>query len=291
MSHFVRKFMGGVSLCLAFLMAISEPVTILAAENVSVSVDAISAENDPAESSVSKDDLETDLYVEAEDEDSLADIEMVSEDEAADEEDIYSVISDLNGESISGDAVRELTSYREEYSKSFIHSDHSVTVATYPQAVHYEKDGTWIPIDNTLRYVAGKENGYINTSNSFRVHLSEYADSKELLSISEEEGKISLSYINTLKSPVVTDLDGEANLFDFMSDDSLYHEQKMQDAEKPAHTKIRILQSGTFTAEGEKEKGRTDEESASLFSVEEEEHIDETSDETSAHDLYALPEI
>lgn len=53
------------------------------------------------------------------------------------------------------DVSGEISELRGEYEKHFSLSDGTYSAVVYPYAVHYDEDGTWQEIDNTLR--AGTE--------------------------------------------------------------------------------------------------------------------------------------
>ena len=53
--------------------------------------------------------------------------------------------------------VKEDETKREKYSKEFILADNSRMIAVYSSAVHFEDDGAWVDIDNTL--VSAQVNG------------------------------------------------------------------------------------------------------------------------------------
>ena len=63
----------------------------------------------------------------------------------------------------------EEISKRTEYSKDFLLSNGNHVVAVYADPIHYEKDGSWREIDNTLK--VSKEGAYINTAGDWSVVL------------------------------------------------------------------------------------------------------------------------
>ena len=60
--------------------------------------------------------------------------------------------------------VEEVESYRQANEKQYRMSDGSMEVRIYPEAVHYEQDGVWLDIDNTL--YATEDGTYENGANS-----------------------------------------------------------------------------------------------------------------------------
>lgn len=82
--------------------------------------------------------------------------------------------------------VAELEEQREESTKQFLMSDHSVRAVVYAQPVHYMEDGKWEDIDNTLRYegqTLDAVGGYVNTANDFQVRFAEETGLDTFISI------------------------------------------------------------------------------------------------------------
>ncbi len=90
--------------------------------------------------------------------------------------------------------LEEVEDRREVNTKHFLTADHTYLAAVYPSAVHYEEDGVWKEIDNTLqlqRDETGSEY-YGNTASDTHVRFSKYGTEDTLASI--ERGGLTLSW-------------------------------------------------------------------------------------------------
>ena len=68
--------------------------------------------------------------------------------------------------------VTELAEGRGRFQKEYLLSNGQRMLAVYPTAVHYEEDGEWKEIDNTLRREqCGSEDVYRNTAGAWDVTL------------------------------------------------------------------------------------------------------------------------
>lgn len=70
--------------------------------------------------------------------------------------------------------IGEITELRDEAVKQFRREDGAIELVMYSSPVHYEKDGKWEPINNTL-IQSSNESGeriYTNTSSDFKVEFS-----------------------------------------------------------------------------------------------------------------------
>lgn len=112
--------------------------------------------------------------------------------------------------------IMEDTSRREQYSKHFLTKDGSYIAATYAEPVHYNKDGKWIDIDNTLNETKNEagETVYENKDNSFKVKFGSSADNNKIVTINSDKHEISWSIDTEKKSllssknmPAVTNFD------------------------------------------------------------------------------------
>ena len=77
--------------------------------------------------------------------------------------------------------IREDHEGRSRYTRVFETRGGEKAAVLYPEPVHMEKDGKWVPIDNTLVY-SDKEDFYENKENELKVRLSGKADTEELIS-------------------------------------------------------------------------------------------------------------
>ena len=112
----------------------------------------------------------------------------------ADEDKIY----DEELSSNSACIVMELEDRRDESTKQFLLSDHSVQAVIYAQPVHYLENGEWKDIDNSLQY-EGKAfedaAGYTNAANDFQVRFAEQTLQDEFISVQQGEYKLDWKYV------------------------------------------------------------------------------------------------
>ena len=102
-----------------------------------------------------------------------------------------------NGESALEDAqiVGEVTEKRTADEKHFKMSDGSFTAVKYPVSVHYETDGVWEAIDNTLvRQIPLQTCQYINKNNIFNVTFAESISSQTLVKINYDGYEVAWGY-------------------------------------------------------------------------------------------------
>lgn len=98
-------------------------------------------------------------------------------------------------EAIDDDAMepyvlQELEEYRTIDTKQFLMSDNTVQAVMYNEPVHYEENGGWEDLDNSLEYQESISdddfNGYKTKNGNFDVKFAENANSDKLVTISEE---------------------------------------------------------------------------------------------------------
>ncbi len=73
--------------------------------------------------------------------------------------------------------VQELVQERTESTKKFLLSNGLYMAAVYPEPVHYEKDGSWAEIDNTL--TAKTDGTYTNTAGVWTVSFPQQLTKSE----------------------------------------------------------------------------------------------------------------
>ncbi len=136
-----------------------------------------------------------------------ADLQSVNAEEIvpADED---KVTEELLSEEVSESSDNELTVIGEDESrrtadtKHFIMSDGTRKAVIYGNNVHYEEDGKWIDIDNTLSYDKEKKE-YKNTKNSFKATFKEDFGEENLFTLENEGYTISWEYEgNSLRKAV-----------------------------------------------------------------------------------------
>ena len=95
----------------------------------------------------------------------------------------------------------EVSSNRTAYTKEFVLSNGLHMAVSYPDQVHFKKDGKWTDIDNTLNLVDGR---YTNTENSYRAFLPEKITGEEYVTLEKDGNEISFRLLSSSKG------DGEA---------------------------------------------------------------------------------
>jgi len=90
----------------------------------------------------------------------------------------------------------EIVARRTETAKHFRMPDGTVLAADYPLPIHYEKDGRWVDIDNTL----SPEDGEYVTENEFTVRFAENGNSHKLLELSKDGYSIRFGISPSAKS-------------------------------------------------------------------------------------------
>lgn len=95
--------------------------------------------------------------------------------------------------------LRELEGEREEKVKHFLMSDHSVQAVLYSEPVHYQEDGEWKEIDNTLSFEKAKNeddfNGYTNKEADFSVKLADNSSEDNLVKIEKDEHNLTFNLV------------------------------------------------------------------------------------------------
>jgi len=80
--------------------------------------------------------------------------------------------------------VGEITEKRSEYVKEYLLSDGTRMAAVYADPVHYEKDGQWEEIDNTLKTVGlGAAGTYETTAGIWQVSFPQQLSSAKQITI------------------------------------------------------------------------------------------------------------
>ena len=99
--------------------------------------------------------------------------------------------------------VGEDESRREENVKHFILSDGSRRAVLYSEPVHYEENGKWKDIDNTLQY--NETSGtYENKANAFTARFDENPESDKLLMLENNGYVISWEYVEQVSRQRIT---------------------------------------------------------------------------------------
>ena len=103
--------------------------------------------------------------------------------------------------------VSEIPSGRDAYQKEFLLSNGQRMLAVYPTAVHYQENGQWEEIDNTLR--AERQNGstvYRNTAGAWDVALPAQMDAQQAVSVEQDGYRLSFRFAGSLRRAPGTEL-------------------------------------------------------------------------------------
>ena len=107
--------------------------------------------------------------------------------------------------------VTELAEGRGRFQKEYLLSNGQRMLAVYPTAVHYEEDGEWKEIDNTLRREQrGSEDVYRNTAGAWDVTLPASLDGGSAVELTKDEGTLRFYFTGELngRTDVVSDSAG-----------------------------------------------------------------------------------
>lgn len=105
---------------------------------------------------------------------------------------------------IEPEILYEITEKRDANTKHFAMSDGTVKACIYPQAVHYEKSGEFLEIDNTLTQTqTDGKTYYQNTANSFKAKLPK--SSGDYIEFSDENGYVKFRLIDALGKSIEKD--------------------------------------------------------------------------------------
>lgn len=96
------------------------------------------------------------------------------------------------------EVLGEDVSRREENIKHFVLSNHTSRAVVYAEPVHYEVDGEWQEIDNSLSSETALDaedfNGFVNLANSFRVKFANNTNSSKLVRLRKDNYEIAWGY-------------------------------------------------------------------------------------------------
>ena len=107
--------------------------------------------------------------------------------------------------------VEEITEKRTEFTKSFKLSNGLNMAAVYPNAVHYEENGTWKEIDNTLQLEQrDSQNVYINKAGSWKVQLPQDLTSDSGVSVSRDDHTLRFYMAGELRTSTEQDAQSAA---------------------------------------------------------------------------------
>ena len=102
-------------------------------------------------------------------------------------------------DSSSTEIIGEITEKRTLNQKHFLQSDGTILTGIYPTAVHYEKNGKLVDIDNSLEDVNEDNGMYQNKSNTFKVKFSKKSNKNNLVKINIKNHNIKWALLNSNK--------------------------------------------------------------------------------------------
>jgi len=96
----------------------------------------------------------------------------------------------------------EVVEKRDSNIRQFFKDDMSYEAAVYPEAVNYKENGKWNKIDNTLINITDENNNSVlqNKANSYKVNITNDANSNKLISITKDKYELSWNLQNANKS-------------------------------------------------------------------------------------------
>ncbi len=95
----------------------------------------------------------------------------------------------------------EVDSLRTESTKTFQRADGSFVVAMYGDVIHYQKDGKWTDIDNTLTYDQLTDS-YENKYNGFKVKFPNSIDANKKIKLAMADYAIDWSVTNISRAAI-----------------------------------------------------------------------------------------
>lgn len=127
-------------------------------------------------------------------------INMIPRNAVADEEAIFLDIS-VEGTNIPAEKiVEEVEENRTEFTKAFKLNNGLYVSAVYAQPVHYQEDGVWKEIDNTLR--AHLDGTYSNTAGLWEVRFPQQLSGNNAITITKDGYTLSFAMAGELRVPV-----------------------------------------------------------------------------------------
>ena len=98
-----------------------------------------------------------------------------------------------------GEIAAEVQEHRTEYSKEFKLNNGLYVSAVYSQPVHYEADGQWREIDNTLR--AHTDGTYTNTEGVWDVRFPQQLSGSNSVTVTKDGYTLSFGMAGVLQQP------------------------------------------------------------------------------------------
>ena len=113
----------------------------------------------------------------------------------------YPTTTDKNFDNSSIALLGEVESLRTENTKTFQRVDGSFVVAMYSDTVHYQKDGKWENINNSLKYDTS-DDSYTNLANKFSMKFPKNLDENKSIKLTMGDYSISWSVLDGAKTSI-----------------------------------------------------------------------------------------
>ncbi len=170
--------------------------------------------------------------------------------------DVTATSAEMVSEATTPSILCEDESLREENVKRFLMSNHTYRAVVYSTPVHYQKDGKWVDIDNTLTAQAASSDedfsGQITTDGPFKVKFANNVNSSKLVRIDKDGYRLSWAYQSStkrnangnVKAKVATNdaaLDAVANASSTITYDYVEENSSLQYEVNPTGVKENII--------------------------------------------------
>lgn len=116
-------------------------------------------------------------------------------------EDEYPTTTDPDFDITDIALIGEVDNLRSANSKTFQRVDGSFVALLYSDSVHYEKEGKWENIDNTLSFDIN-DDSYANKANQFQIKFPKSIDDNKSIKLSMEEYSLSWSILGIEKTEI-----------------------------------------------------------------------------------------
>ena len=181
----IRRVRQGAALLLAIVLVWENPLQVLAQN------ETVASEQDFTESETADEEM------------AASETEPVSSPDG--EEIVYEAAEETTVSGENNQTIKELTEYRDEYSKFYQMPDHSIQACVYAEPIHYREpdSDSYLTINNRLYYkeqafsgagTISPCDGYENTANRFHVTFAAVADASHLFAVSENGIRIAMRY-------------------------------------------------------------------------------------------------
>ena len=165
--------------------------------------------------------------------------------------------------------LEEIQDKREENTKHFLTEDHIYLAAVYPSAVHYEEEGVWKDIDNTLCLQRDSEGNayYENLASDTHVRFAQSAAEETIVSIEREGLTLSWGFAPAADEPNPENSMEETPAEEAMEEEPTEEEPSAEES-STAETPIAEIQTEEVqTAEAQPEAAQEEAPAASTFHV------------------------